>query len=304
MKRIIFVFGILFFYSSHSMSLFSSAPTKPAPAIPAPAATAIVKASGTEQITNNKTITEVPEQSKAASAPQAQIINQTSPVIVNVTNNVSQNENSVHNMNNSANQAQTAAQQANQTTHQEVFQATITTVKTTIKEGAHQAREQMLALGEWIKSNKYKLMLASACCCYAATFAYLVRAQMHMNDEDLWARWRTEDSYEQLMSIPHKQLSQDLIFAIQRRYTTGSQFTDFIQPLVSFMRDIEAEKKLLKNYIETGKWIMRLRVSSILPINEKKISHAKKLLQRLQFFEHVFLSWAAEFKIQQNMITS
>ena len=49
---------------------------------------------------------------------------------------------------------------------------------------------------------------------------------------------------------------------------------------------------------------MRLRLHYLLPTNQKKMELAQSLLQRLCFIEHVFLSWAAELKIQQNMITT
>jgi hypothetical protein len=232
------------------------------------------------------------------------------PIHVTVNNNISQKQtdNAKHEITNTPTHIQTNQQQVTQANNQDVSQTTIASIRNEIKnsinERAQQIKDQLISLKEWSKENKYKLIIACACSAYAVLFAYLVRGNLRMQDEALWARWRIEDSFEQLASIPHKQLAQDLVFTIQRRYTTETQFTDFIRPLTQFLHDVGQEKKLLKNYLAAGRWIMRLRLDYILPINQKKMELAQKLLQRLCFIEHVFLSWAAEFKIQQNTATS
>lgn len=281
MKRImlVFVFGVLFCSNTHPM----------------------IKAVATALASSqDRSVTiQMP--------PQA---NNLPPIHVTVNNNISQEQtdNAKHEITNTPTHIQTNNQQAAQTNNQEVSQTTFTSIKNEIKNSindrAQQVKDQLIALKEWSKENKYKLIIACACSAYAALFAYLVRGNLRMQDEALWARWRIEDSFEQLASIPHKQLAQDLVFAIQRRYTTEIQFTDFIRPLTQFLHDVGQEKKLLKNYLAAGTWVMRLRLHYILPINQKKIELAKKLLQRLCFIEHVFLSWAAEFKIQQNVATT
>lgn len=179
-------------------------------------------------------------------------------------------------------------------------QTTMSLIKNEVHAQFEKASEQLTALTEWIKTNKIKVILTSLTSGYALLALYLMRIYARMHDQTLWSRWRYEDSYEQLMSIPQKELARDLVFAIQQRYTTSAQFNDFIRPLVQFMRDIEKEKKMLKRYIETTKWIGRVRLQRIFPINDTKIELAKTLLQRLLFLEHIFISWAAEFKIQQN----
>lgn len=275
MKRIMCMFGVLFVFNTHPMlnvlGALATPPTK-------------------------TTIVQTPQTNPALP-----------PINVTVTNNISNdhNDHSHHDINNNATQAQTNEQQAAQVNNQEVFQETINEIKNSIRDYARQTRAQLSTMfnsyKDWIVDNKYKLMLIGACTGYAAIFGALVRTNIRMQDESLWARWRIENSYEQLMQIPQKQLAHDLVFAIQRRYTSEKQFTDFIQPLTQFMHDIQQEKRLLKNYLAAGKWITRLRLHYILPINEKRINQAKKLLQRVLFIEHVFLSWAAEFKMTQHV---
>ena len=226
------------------------------------------------------------------------------PVIVNVNNNLSNKaatlDISGYNVNQSQNSNQQSQQQSTQMVQQHVVQRTFTYVKTEILERATKAQEYAIALREWIRLNSIKVTIGAGIAGYLASVAQLVRMNYYLADDALWARWRYEDSYEQLCQMPAKELARDLIFSIQRRYTTQKQFTDFIHPLVQFLHDLEEEKKTLRRYISIGKWIMKFRLDYILPINQKKINLAKKLLQRVYFFEHIFLSWAAEFKIQQN----
>jgi len=304
-KRIILLLALICSIS-HPMAKPTTvvAPVK----APAPAAQAtLVKPPAAPIQTSTKEVVTVKTgpgpQPIVANAPQVQNFNQTSPVIVNVNNMINQTDNSQFTSNHNLTQKQIAAQQANQEANQNVEQTTTATLKNAIWGGAAQAQEQLVAFGEWIKTNKYKITAAGVCSCYVVLATYLIRASFRMHDEALWARWRIEDSYEQLMSTPQKQLAQDLVFAIQRRYTSEKQFTDFIQPLTTFLADLEQEKRLLKNYITAAKWITTTRLDYVLPINEKKIKLAKKLLRRLYFIEHVFLSWAAEFKIAQNLTT-
>lgn len=308
-----FVFGILFFCNTYSMKTATA--TKPPAVIPA-STTAGALVQSRPQATQPNAMAPA-HQSSGQLNTNAQVIYQ--------TNFYNQNhDNSTRNMDShpvlNQTNSQVTTQQALQDTNQRVDQLaqqiasqraqqfSYASLKNTIKDTAHAAREQIGAhigaFGEWLKTNKYKLTGLGVLCCYFALIVYIARANHRINDYALWARWRIEDSFEQLASIPHKQLAQDLVFSIQRRYTNEKQFTDFIQPLSQFLHDVAQEKKLLKNYLTAGKWITRLRLQYILPINQKRIDLAKNLLQRLCFIEHVFLSWAAEFKIQQNVATS
>lgn len=302
MKRILFIAGILFCNPTLPMLnaiLGTTPPTKPAATATKPIAQPPIQSS-TKEIVKAPAGPIAPAQAAPNPAVPLVAANQTAPVIVNVITTQSLNSNPSVISANTNLQDQQVAQEVQQTATQEVHQTLTATLTNAIKERALQTQEQLIAFKEWIGTNKYKIGLATILLSYAALVAYLVRANYRLHDETLWSRWRIEDSYEQLASMDSKKLGQDLVFAIQRRYTTGAQFTDFIQPLVKFMQDLETEKRFLKNYIFITKWIDRAYMQRIFPINEKKVKLAKKLLQRIYFFEHIFLSWAAEFKMTQN----
>ncbi len=197
-------------------------------------------------------------------------------------------------------QSQSNAQASFQANQQTTYQNMMNEIKNVIREQTDSAKNNFISIKEWAELNKKKLIFGCMGAGYIALLAVLIRTNWRISDQNNWSHWRYDESLEELMQIPQKELAHSLVFTIQRRYTTEKQFADFIQPLMHFMHDVEQEKKWLKNYIRIGKILMFSRLHYIVPINQTKINQAEQLLQRVLFFEHVFLSWAAEFKIEQN----
>ena len=121
----------------------------------------------------------------------------------------------------------------------------------------------------------------------------------YSNQSELWANWRDDLSLEQLLSIPHDQLAQELLIEIQRRYITQGNPTDFISPLTSFLNSIELEIHKLEYYKRFNDWIQWLRISKLLPTKRKDGHIFNKQLQKLKYLKNIFLSWAAKYKLEQ-----
>ncbi len=149
----------------------------------------------------------------------------------------------------------------------------------------------------FLKANKYKTMLFIVASVYAVLCYEVIKGYMYLNKENLWSSWRSTISFEELLAISQQQLSQELLRDIQLRYTNAQNINDFISPLATFLNDIEKETHYINYYNKLNTWLIRLHLSTIIPVSKKHFDGSKERLQRLAYLKNVFLSWATEYKI-------
>jgi hypothetical protein len=92
-------------------------------------------------------------------------------------------------------------------------------------------------------------------------------------------------------------MTQELIVTIQTEYINEANPTDFIQPLVHFTKDIEAEITTLHWYKKYFVILDRLYLSRITFIKPDYITDIQQKLERLAYIKQLFGQWLA----QQNL---
>ena len=100
--------------------------------------------------------------------------------------------------------------------------------------------------------------------------------------------------------MPQKDLTHELLHTINQYYYNKEKPTDFAHPLMTFISTINTEIKICKRYLKIANIIKRLHMMRIFPVNDAKIHHVTKLLERTLFIKHLFLSWLAEYNIVNN----
>jgi hypothetical protein len=130
------------------------------------------------------------------------------------------------------------------------------------------------------------------------TFALLADKQF-MEDGNLWSSWYASKSLAELFALPHETLCKELILAIQTRYVNTTNPTDCVTPLSNFLWDINAEEKRLKQCRLHARLVSQFWLQKILPFSYNSEIQADRLLERLAFVRHLFISWAAEYNWQQ-----
>ena len=125
----------------------------------------------------------------------------------------------------------------------------------------------------------------------------------HLQNNTLWARWKPEYTFETFCTLPQKELTHDLLCAINERYYNTNHPTDFAHPLITFIATINTEIKICKRYISVAKTIRKMHMIKIFPTNHTKVEEVGKLLERALFIKHLFLSWLAEYNIASNQKT-
>ena len=76
--------------------------------------------------------------------------------------------------------------------------------------------------------------------------------------------------------------------------------TDFISPLISFVQTIDKEINTLKKFIDAYWLITKLHTEKLLPVNIKQFATLNERYKKLLYLKNVFLSWAAEYKVNHN----
>jgi len=151
-----------------------------------------------------------------------------------------------------------------------------------------------------VSGHKYKLIGTSIVGTYTYLLYKALRGNSYLAQDDSWFSWEKELSMGQLLSIPQKELAQRLLTQVQHRYLNAANPTDFLSPLINFMRDIEAEINQLRIYNRIYKWTETINLSNILPFNKKRFKNIQEKIQRLLYFKNIFSSWVAHYKMVRN----
>ena len=146
---------------------------------------------------------------------------------------------------------------------------------------------------------KWQLLGIGLVASYGMLCYLIISGHYYLGDTQLWSSWRQDLPFDQLLSIPQQQLSQELVREIQRRYTTPGSINDLLQPLGKFMIAIEQEEEQLKWYQLVYSWLGYAQLPKLVPINKNRFGKITERLQRAAYYKNVFQSWASEYQLQQ-----
>lgn len=149
----------------------------------------------------------------------------------------------------------------------------------------------------------HKKLAGSACvgAGYSYTLYKLFSAHRYLSNNERWSAWKKELSLKALLYAPEIELADELLLEIQQRYLNPANPTDFLSPLVDFMRDIEEEIEIMKGYDKLYTVLNRLYFLQFFPlIKFNKIQKSGEKVQRLVHLKHIFQLWAAGHNVQMN----
>lgn len=145
--------------------------------------------------------------------------------------------------------------------------------------------------------NRYKIAGGTLATSYSAMSLLLIADYHRMDNSMFWVYWKHTSTFEDLCSIPQKDLARELMLAIGEHHFNKDNPTDLAYPLITFIKDIDWEIETIKRYITTTKILKRLYLMPLFPTNEKKLNRATKMLERVLFIKHIFLSWLADYNL-------
>ncbi len=157
-------------------------------------------------------------------------------------------------------------------------------------------------IGEYIQKHR---TLTIVCCAVSiwGAIAYKVWSLLSLLEhEHIWTRWYADASFEILREYPPKELTQQLIIAIQKTYTVPTSPTDFIQPLISFTHALEREHHDLQVYIAWCTMLKKLRLDTLFTIDQATIPVAQDRIKKLAYLKTLFSNWTIDYKINAALI--
>ena len=118
-------------------------------------------------------------------------------------------------------------------------------IKNTITPKNYQLLKNLLAQALW--EYRYSIAAGMILGTYSTTSIVLLADYYHtLQSNTAWGRWKQESNFEQLCSIPQKELTYELLCAINKQYYNKDKPTDFAHPLTTFIATIDVEIKTCK----------------------------------------------------------
>lgn len=150
----------------------------------------------------------------------------------------------------------------------------------------------------WISAHKLQTAGITALTLYGTLCYCMINANSYLNNPTLWSSWKFTMPMTELLEIPQKELSHELLLEIQRRYTPQNNPTDFIVPLATFIEEINKEIAMINHYGTIFSWLKKCHLTAILPVSKANLDSINDRLERATYYKNVFLSWAVEYKLE------
>lgn len=172
-------------------------------------------------------------------------------------------------------------------------------VSQTFKEVVNKKNFELLKdlIKQLIWEHRYKIAGGTVLGSYSAMSILLIADYHQLDNNMIWPRWKHKLTFEDLCAIPQKELAKELMLAIGQHHYNKTNPTDLAYPLIAFIKEIDWEIDTIKRYIKTTKIIKNLSLMKLFPTNERKLNRATKMLERVLFIKHIFLSWLADYNL-------
>ena len=151
--------------------------------------------------------------------------------------------------------------------------------------------------GQWIEQHKKHLICAAGLISYALLQYHIVRLNGFLLDPARWSFWHASQSFAQLETLGAHAMGTLLLKDIQYAYMSAQNPTDFVQPLICFMHDVDAELAALNRYAFLSRWIRRLFLGGLFSLCTEIYTHIDERVKRLGYIKQTFFVWLAEYKI-------
>lgn len=165
------------------------------------------------------------------------------------------------------------------------------------------SKENLQTLGtkvtDFIDKYKYWTPVTTVSFIYCCLLYKIMSTNKLMSSENSWCNWKPEIEFNKLLAIPQKDLSVELINAIQKKYSDPQNPTNFVTPMVNFVNDTNEEIKNIQDYVKIAKILKKLKTTYVFPVNDEKINLAQEKINKLTYLKNIFTQWSVDFKQQQ-----
>lgn len=172
-------------------------------------------------------------------------------------------------------------------------------VKDIFDQSTEKTKQHFSSFTQWFKNNPLAIGIFSLIISYASLQSYLFYLTAQLSNNNCWSKWQQEKTIDQMYQIGQSQFSQSLLGDIQKVYTTVSNPTDFVTPLIAFMHDTDKETIGLNRYQKIIDTLKKLKLDKIFLYDSKIFQDTPNRLQKLSYMKNTFLAWLADYKMSQ-----
>jgi len=154
--------------------------------------------------------------------------------------------------------------------------------------------------GSFLYQHKIKIGLGILFFAYACLQCKLYNLERCISNTEVWSSWKSHLILNDLLVLDQKELTRELLHAIQKKYAAPDNLHNFVLPLVYFMQEFENEIATLKQLISIHEWLCFCRLSHIFFIKKSTIERAKERISRLYFLHNILTTWMSDYKLERN----
>lgn len=153
----------------------------------------------------------------------------------------------------------------------------------------------------WSSCSRHPWLLAAAgvASIYGVAVLQMWWLSRSIQHTQSWAYWHDDYSLEQLQATSQYQLARELFQEIKVRYLpTSYTALNFLDPLVAFMRDADAQIAQLQSYSVWRNRVEQCHLSVLFPAC-CTVEHAQMLCQRIEYLKRIAVTWLSEYGLEK-----
>lgn len=128
----------------------------------------------------------------------------------------------------------------------------------------------------------------------------LTYASYKIKNNNGWSSWGLALSADKFSTVDSEVIAHELLIAIQKKYAIkekhDSSTIKLLEPIISFINDVEAELKFLKNYVATKKVLSNTKLEFLFPIQVEILMMAQQKIQRLEYLKQLVPNFLSRYK--------
>jgi hypothetical protein len=160
-------------------------------------------------------------------------------------------------------------------------------------------QHQCMSLSQWIGVNKQRIVVSIIIGLYALLCYLAHNANQYIKSDTHWFAWKRNSSLSNLLNENQQDLQEQLMVSIQARYLQPSNPTNFIDPIIHFIGDINHELTTLRRYHSLISLLNDFYISRIMLVKSDLAMAIQEKIDRVVYIKKVFDCWIGQHNMQQ-----
>lgn len=156
----------------------------------------------------------------------------------------------------------------------------------------------LATLTVWCKDHKSIMAIGTIGVALATLWSYLKYVEYALEHRTGWSSWHAGSSYEQLTTSNQKHLARELFASIKKRYLPSNYTSiNFLDPLVAFMKECDAEVAFLSSSQTTIKRLSLLKNTAKL---QAMTLACQERIERILYLKKLSITWLSEYDLKDS----